>query len=121
MNPEIQQALETDRLVDITTTGRKSRKPHRIEIMFHYFQGKIYLSGRPNLKKDWYANLLANPVFTVHCKLCLQCDVPAKACSVTDEILRQEVFAFTLSQWKEKQDLELWIRSGKLVEVQFEI
>ena len=121
MNPEIQHTLENDRLIDITTTGRKSGKPHRIEIMFDYFQGKIYLSGRPNLKKDWYANMLANPGFTVHFKQSLQQDVPATANPVTNEALRRDVFTYTLSKWEEKQDVDLWVKSGNLVEVQLDL
>jgi deazaflavin-dependent oxidoreductase (nitroreductase family) len=121
MKKEIQNALENDRLLDITTTGRKSGNPHRIEIMFDYFQGKIYLSGRPDLKKDWYANMLANPALTVHFKQSLQRDIPARATPITDQDVRRAVFTYALSKWEEKQDLDLWVKSGKLVEVQLEI
>jgi len=120
MDLEIQHALENDRLIDITTIGRKSGNPHRIEIMFDYFQGKIYLSGKPNLKKDWYANMLANPTFTLHFKQSLQQDVVATVTPVRDEALRREVFTHTLSKWEEKQDVDLWVKSGTLVEVNIE-
>ena len=66
MDAEAQQALlkalQDDRLIDITTTGRKSGEPHRIEIGFHFVDGHVYITGRPGLR-GWYANLLANPDF----------------------------------------------------------
>ncbi len=63
MNEEIERALQTDSLVDITTTGKKTGKPHKIEIAFHYLDQDIYISGMPG-RRDWYANLVANPEFT---------------------------------------------------------
>jgi F420H(2)-dependent quinone reductase len=48
-------------LLNITTIGRKTGHPHRIEIRLYCFEGEVYLSGRPRRKRDWYANLMANP------------------------------------------------------------
>lgn len=36
-----------DRTIDITTTGRRSGQPRRIEICFYRFEDQIYLSGIP--------------------------------------------------------------------------
>jgi hypothetical protein len=41
MKPEIRSALEQGGIIDITTTGRKSGQPHRIEIAFHALDGKV--------------------------------------------------------------------------------
>ena len=38
----------------------------RTEIYFHQFDGKFYLTGRPGFKRDWVANIVANPEFTLH-------------------------------------------------------
>jgi hypothetical protein len=51
MDKEVKQALTTDRLVDISTTGRKTGNPHRIDILFHFFDERIYLSGMPGEKE----------------------------------------------------------------------
>jgi hypothetical protein len=49
-----------DRTVDITTTGRRSGEPRRIEIVFYRFGDAIYLSGIPAPRtRDWLANLAA--------------------------------------------------------------
>ena len=42
--------------------------PRRTEIYFHQFDGKFYLTGRPGFKRDWVANIVANPEFTLHLK-----------------------------------------------------
>jgi hypothetical protein len=47
MEKQIKNALESDRLIDITTTGRTSGRGHRIEIGFHRVDGKVYISGLP--------------------------------------------------------------------------
>ena len=43
----IRQALATDRVIDITTTGRKSGTPHRIETWFYRADGRLFLTGSP--------------------------------------------------------------------------
>jgi hypothetical protein len=39
MDAKIQQALQQDRVIDITRVGRKSGQPRRIEIWFRNVQG----------------------------------------------------------------------------------
>ena len=54
----IDAELERGHVIDITTTGRRSGKARRIEIVFHNIDGRIYISGmpRPN-KREWLLNL----------------------------------------------------------------
>ncbi len=83
MNPNIRNALENDRLVDITTTGRKTGKPRRKEVRLRQLDGQIYLSNNPGTR-DWAANLLANPQFTYHLKQSAHIDLPARATPIRD-------------------------------------
>jgi deazaflavin-dependent oxidoreductase (nitroreductase family) len=54
-------------VVDITTTGRRSGRPRRIEIVFHNIGGRIYISGTPPpRRRNWLANLDARPELTLH-------------------------------------------------------
>ena len=80
----IEQALATDRVVDITTTGRSSGRPRRIEIWFEQIDDRYFITGTPGARA-WYANLLANPDFTFHLKQSLQADLVAHARPVTGE------------------------------------
>ena len=47
--------------VEITTTGRKSSKPHTKPVWFVYDQGHFYLQSGKEGKSDWYLNLKKNP------------------------------------------------------------
>lgn len=68
MTPEAEAAMRRGGIADITTVGRKSGLPRRIEIYFHHFDGHYYLMGRPGPKRDWEANIEATPEFTLHLK-----------------------------------------------------
>jgi deazaflavin-dependent oxidoreductase (nitroreductase family) len=78
----IEQALAQDRIIDITTTGRKTGEARRIEIWFHRLDGRYYITGTPGAR-GWYANLLEHPDFTFHLKESAQADLPARATPVT--------------------------------------
>ncbi len=75
--------LANDRTIDITTIGRSSGLPRRIETWFYRVDDQIYLTGSPG-RRDWYANLLANPDFTFHLKQSIVADLPARATPITD-------------------------------------
>jgi hypothetical protein len=47
--------------------GRLSGQPRRIEIWYFMIAGRVYLTGTPG-RRDWYANLLANPRLIFHIK-----------------------------------------------------
>jgi hypothetical protein len=79
-----------DRTIDITTTGRNSGRPRRIEIVFYRIGDAIYLSGIPApRRRDWLANLSAEPHFTFHLKHGVVADLPAVATVITDEAERR--------------------------------
>src|SRR6266540_4334142 len=98
MDERVQRALESDRTIDITTTGRHSGEPRRIEIWRYRYDGRTFLSGSPGTR-DWYANLLARPEFTFHLKGSAQADLPAAARPITDEAERREVIAASSMTW----------------------
>ena len=116
MDSEIQRALETDRLIDMTTTGRKSGKLHRVEIGFHFFDPLIYISGSPG-KRDWYANLLATPEFTFHLKLRRQADLQARALPILEETVKREVLKPIVAKWGREDKLEVFVARSPLIEV----
>lgn len=119
MDLKIERALKTDGLIDITTLGRKTGKPHKIEIAFHNLDGTIYISGRPG-RRDWYANLVANPQFTFHLKQTTHADIPAKAIPITDEAARRPVLSKIVTKWGKQNEIEAFVRDSPLVEVQLE-
>lgn len=132
LDDRIRRALESDRTIDITTIGRLSGEPRRIEIWFYRYetQGsgssltpdrhiRVFLSGSPG-RRDWYANLVANPEFTFHLKGSVQADLPAHARPITDEDERREVVAGILEELgRGSGALEEWVAGSPLAEVQF--
>ena len=98
MDEPIRHALERGHLVDITTTGRRTGRPHRVEVVFHNFDGRIFLSGLPG-PRDWYANLVANPRLTFHLKRTVKADLPATARLITDENELREFLAKDARVW----------------------
>jgi deazaflavin-dependent oxidoreductase (nitroreductase family) len=103
----------------MTTMGKKTGKPHTVEIAFHNFDGLLYISGMPG-KRDWYANLVANPHFTFHLKQSMQADISARAIPITDEAERRRILARVVQKWNRQAQLEAFVQSSPLVKVQLE-
>jgi deazaflavin-dependent oxidoreductase (nitroreductase family) len=49
----------------LTTTGRRSGRPRRIEIWFTRHQGRYYLIAEHERRAHWVQNLLADPAVRV--------------------------------------------------------
>lgn len=120
MDDAVRQALEAGRNVDITTIGRKTGEPRRIEIWHHLVDGAVYLTSLP-AKKSWYANMLANPDITFHVKESLQRDIPSIAVPVTDPDAKRHIFAGMKAAEERMAHVELdrWVRESPLVRVDF--
>ena len=113
-------ALEHGGVIDITTTGRKSGDPRRLEIVFHNIGGRIYISGQPSPKRrGWLANLSADPHFTFHLKRPVQADLPATARIIDTEAERRDILAHVARAWK-RNDVDNMVRHSPLIEVTFE-
>ena len=117
MHNDLIQALENDSIIDITTIGRKTGEPRRIEIRFYFIDGQIYITGIPPRKRNWLANLSANPEFIFHLKQDYQADIPAQAVLITDEAARRAIFPKILATRDWEQQLEEWVQFSPLVEV----
>ena len=135
MQPEIEKALAItpasrarERTVDITTTGARTGLPRRIEVWFYRVDGQIYLSTQP-ARRDWYANIVANPSFTFHLKHGVRADLPAIGTPVRDPQQREAVFRSIIADldqpWNPAgipqpvEPLEEWLAGSPLVRVDF--
>jgi len=117
MGEQVQRALADDRTVDITTVGRRSGQPRRIEIWFHNLDGRIYISGRPG-RRGWYANVVAQPDFVFHLKESAQADIPARAHPITDPAERRRVLSGVLAGIGREGALDDWVDRSPLIEVE---
>lgn len=113
----ISGALQRGHTIDITTIGRRSGRPRRLEIVFHNIDGRIYISGIPyRRRRSWLANLEANPRFTLHLKGNVRADLPATARIIDDEAERRAVLQHVARNWGRK-DLDAMVRYSPLIEV----
>jgi deazaflavin-dependent oxidoreductase (nitroreductase family) len=117
LDTKITQALSQVGVVDITTTGRKTGEPRRLEIVFHPIDGRLYISGMPfENRRSWLANLDANPHFTLHVKGAVKADLPATARIITDEAERRKILETIARTWKRK-DVDRMVAQSPLIEV----
>jgi deazaflavin-dependent oxidoreductase (nitroreductase family) len=115
----IEAALEHGHTIDITTRGRRTGKPRRIEIVFHNIAGRIYISGIPRReKRDWLLNMEADPNFTFHLKGRVKADLPAVARVIDDETERRAVLPEVARAWR-RGDVDVLVRYSPLIEVTF--
>ena len=104
-------------VVDISTTGRKSGKERRIEIVMHNIDGRLYISGQPSrTRRSWLANLDANPKFTLHVKRGAHADLSATAREITDAAERRQVLERVARNWK-RVDVDVMVDYSPLIEV----
>jgi deazaflavin-dependent oxidoreductase (nitroreductase family) len=107
-----------ERTIDITTIGRRSGVPRRIETWFYRVDDRWYLTGEAG-RRDWHANLRANPRFTVHLKHGVSADLPATGRPV-DEPTRRRVITAILDGLNRPQDSDEWLAGSPLIEIVFD-
>ena len=129
MNDEIRIALKNDQTIDIITTGAKSGLPRRIEIWFTNVSGRIIICGTPGAegkkgprtRRDWLANLKANPDFLFCLKESLKVELPARAVIIVDPDDRRQLMSAPETKWYRDQvdSIEDLVAGSPIVEVFF--
>ena len=110
-------ALAGDPTIDITTTGRRSGQPRRIEIWMMVVDDRFFITGTPG-PRDWLANLRAHPELVVHVKGLG--DLEAVATEVVDASTRRVVLEHLTTSWYRGQvPLEDLVATAPMVEVSF--
>ncbi len=122
MDDRINRALTRGHTIDITTTGRRSGRPRRIEIVFHVIDGRIYISGMPRQDRTraWLLNLESDPHMTFHLKGAVAADLPATARVITDPAERHRIAEWiTANAWR-NQDPESMTAYSPMIEITFD-
>ena len=121
MDEAILTALDRDLTIDITTTGRKSGQPRRIEIWYKRVAGRTYITGTPGAR-DWYANMLANPRIIFHLKESIQADLEATVRPILDPAERNTILSAANMAWyhTNADSRQAFIDHAPLVEVVFD-
>jgi deazaflavin-dependent oxidoreductase (nitroreductase family) len=118
MDEATRAALSRGGRIDITTLGRRTGEPRRIEIVFHRIDGKMWISGTPSpRRRGWIANLSDDPRLTVHLKGSqVVVDLPAHARVVDDPVERRHILERVAQAWH-RTDLDQMVENSPLIEV----
>jgi hypothetical protein len=124
----ILRSLLEERTVDIVTTGRRSNAARITEIWTTVLDGQTYICGTPNASqsgverqpRDWLANLVTTPDFTVRLKTSVHVDLPANAARVDDPAERRRVLSAPNTEYyRNAVSLDAAIAHSPMVRVQF--
>ena len=109
-------ALNHSQLIDLTTTGRRTGQPRRIEIFLHHDHGRLFITGMPRADRtrDWIHNIGADPHVVVHLKQSVVADVPALARVVTDPDERRPLIEAAARRWR-RTDVPDMLRHSPLI------
>ena len=99
----------------LTTVGRRSGRPHEIEIWFADHEGRLYLISGGGERSAWVRNLQADPAVTVRIGDQTSTGV-ARTLAAGDHPARR-LLAGKYQGWREGQPLSGWAADGLLVEV----
>ncbi len=123
-------ATFAERTIDITTTGRRSGEPRRIEIVFYRFDDSVYLTGIPSPRpRGWLLNLAADPHLVFHLKHDVVADLPAIATVITDPGERRRVLSQVVEEFNDRHTsdspwpravLDDWVEQSPLARVSFQ-
>jgi len=109
--------LATYQTIELTTTGRRSGEPRRIEIWWFRVEGRFVVTGTPG-RRDWLANVIADPRVIVHVD---GLDITARAVLIDDEAFRRRFFASPATSWYADQTgLDGLVETAPMVELELE-
>jgi len=116
MDDRTADALHHSQVIDLTTTGRRSGTPRRIEIFLHELDGRLFITGMPRADRtrDWIHNITADAQVVVHLKKSMVADIPATARVVTDEVERRPLIEAAARTWG-RTDIDEMMRHSPLI------
>ena len=116
MDEDIVNLLHHSQLIDLTTTGRRTGRPRKIEIFLHDHDGLLFISGMPRADRtrDWIHNVTADPHVILHLKQSMTADIPATARVVTDQAERRPLIEAAARRWG-RSDVEEMLQHSPLI------
>ena len=119
MDATVRAALDRSQTIDLTTTGRRSGEPRRIEIVLHNLDGRLVISGMPvaGRTRAWLHNVEADPAVTIHLKNGgVMADVSGAARVVTDPVERRALLEGVARNWG-RTDVDVMMEHSPQIEV----
>jgi len=113
------ERLANEDVCHLTTTGRKSGRPHEIEIWFGIREGRLYLLSGGGDAADWVKNLRRSPKVKVR--------INTRTASGTARVVRantgedmaaRELLDGKYMGWREGKRLSSWARGALAVAIE---
>ena len=116
MDEATRTALYHSQVIDLTTTGRRTGLPRRIEIFLHEDGGRLFISGMPRADRtrDWIHNIAAEARVVVHLKRSVSADIPATARVVSDPVKRRPFIQAAARRWG-RTDVDEMLQHSPLI------
>ncbi len=105
--------------VYLTTVGRRSGRPHTIEIWAAAYAGRLYLLSGRGARADWVRNLVTNPAVQVRIGDQTHAGVARVVRDPDEDALARRLLAAKYQGWREVQPLSSWARTALPVAIEF--
>ncbi len=99
----------------LTTRGRKTGKPHEIEIWFSVVDNTVYLLSGGGGESDWVKNLRVTPEVTVRIGKFIFTAAARIVRDIKEESTVRPLMAAKYQEWTEGGELSDWARDALVV------
>ena len=115
---QIRDRLARHLTIDMTTFGRLTGEPRRIEIWWFRVDDRFIITGTPG-RRDWMANVRNDPRVIVHVD---GYDIEATVSEVEDPDFRRRVFTDPGVSWYSTQaQLDRLVAEAPMIELDLEL
>jgi deazaflavin-dependent oxidoreductase (nitroreductase family) len=114
------EALVAESFCYLTTTGRRTGRPHEIEIWFAVDDGAIYMLAGGGRRSDWVRNLIADERVGVRIASNRWQGRAAVVTGADDDGAARRLLASKYQGWRPGAPLSSWARSALLVRIELD-
>jgi deazaflavin-dependent oxidoreductase (nitroreductase family) len=101
----------------VTTTGRRTGRPHTIEIWFGEGEGTLYLLSGGGDRSDWVRNIRKEPKVSVRISGQERQGVARFVEDPDEEGAARRLLASKYQDWQEGRPLSRWASSARVVAI----
>lgn len=109
---ELLSQLKREEYCYLTTMGRVSGHPHKIEIWFGIQQHTLYLLSGGGERSDWVKNLRANPAAIVRIARYTFIGQARLVSDAEEDLMARYMLAEKYHEWNEDKPLSEWARTA---------